>query len=201
MLREALAADVEMIEVDLWFRAGRIEARHELRVGWLAVLADKRRRGPTGIGPWAVPLPRGHYARLDLRSLLLPELLQTTGGTKRLLLDVKAVDAGPAEEFAKALAPLPDGVVLQQGNRGRRADMAIWFTASARQMERRFSAVAKAVGEGTLWVSWPKRSSGVSTDLNEDEIRRVALDRGMVDTKVCAIDEIWSGLRLTRRRS
>jgi glycerophosphoryl diester phosphodiesterase len=104
MLREALVADIEMIEVDLWFRAGRIEARHELRLGWLPVLADKRPRGPTGIGPWAVPLPRGHYARLDLRPLLLPELLQTTSGTKRLLLDLKAVDAGPAEEFAKTLA-------------------------------------------------------------------------------------------------
>jgi CheY-like chemotaxis protein len=107
----------------------------------------------------------------------------------------------PAEGFAKALAPLPDGVVLRQGNRGRRADMAIWFTTSALRMERRFSSVAKAVGEGTLWVAWPKRSSGVSTDLSEDEIRRVALDRGMVDTKVCAIDETWSGLRLTKRRT
>lgn len=107
----------------------------------------------------------------------------------------------PAKGFAKALAPLPDGVVLRQGNRGRRADMTIWFTTSVRQMESRFDAVAKAVGEGTLWVAWPKRSSGVATDLSEDEIRRVALDRGMVDTKVFAIDQTWSGLRLTKRRT
>jgi hypothetical protein len=57
------------------------------------------------------------------------------------------------------------------------------------------------VGEGTLWVAWPKRSSEVETDLIEDVIRQVALDAGLVDTKVCAIDETWSGLRLTRRRS
>ncbi len=104
MLREALAADVEMIEVDLWYRAGRIEARHELRLGWLPVLADKRLRGVSRMGPWSMPLPRRYYARLDFRPLLLPELLQTTAGAKRLLLDVKAVDAGPSEAFAKALA-------------------------------------------------------------------------------------------------
>ena len=54
--------------------------------------------------------------------------------------------------------------------------------------------------EGTLWMSWPKRSSGVETDITEDTIREVALPRGLVDSKVCAIDETWSGLRLTRRR-
>ena len=61
--------------------------------------------------------------------------------------------------------------------------------------------MAKAVGEGTLWMAWPKRASGVATDITEDVIRDVALPAGMVDTKVCAIDETWSGLRLTRRRT
>ena len=56
-------------------------------------------------------------------------------------------------------------------------------------------------GEGILWMAWPKGSSGVETDLNEDAIRDLALSRGLVDSKVCAIDEIWSGLRLTQRRS
>ncbi|HWJ42039.1 MAG TPA: hypothetical protein VNR67_01270 [Solirubrobacterales bacterium] len=58
-----------------------------------------------------------------------------------------------------------------------------------------------AVGEGTLWMAWPKRASGVETDLSEDVIRDLALAGGMVDSKVCAIDETWSGLRLTRRRA
>lgn len=103
MLQEALAADVDLIEVDLWFRAGRIEVRHEHRLRWLPVLADRRPSGVSRIAPWALPLPRRHYLRLDVRPLLLRELLQTTAGAKRLLLDLKAADATPAGAFAEAL--------------------------------------------------------------------------------------------------
>ncbi len=98
------------------------------------------------------------------------------------------------------LEPLPEGVVLRRGNRGGR-EITLWFTTSRRELERRFEAVARAVGEGTLWMAWPKRSSGVATDLTEDTMREVALPAGLVDSKVCAIDETWSGLRLTRRRA
>jgi CheY-like chemotaxis protein len=105
----------------------------------------------------------------------------------------------PPEDCEQTLAPLPDGVTLRHGNRGRR-EMTVWFVTARRELERRFAAVAEAVGEGTLWMAWPKRSSGVESDLTEDAIRDVALPAGMVDTKVCAIDETWSGLRLTRRR-
>jgi hypothetical protein len=97
------------------------------------------------------------------------------------------------------LAPLPEGVKLRRGNRGRR-EMTLWFVAARTDFERRFSSVKEAVGEGTLWMAWPKRASGVRTDLTEDVIRDRALANGMVDTKVCAIDETWSGLRLTLRR-
>jgi hypothetical protein len=103
------------------------------------------------------------------------------------------------EGFETLLEPLPGGVEVRRGNRGRR-EMTIWFVTSRAAFERRFDAVAGAVGEGTLWMSWPKRSSGVETDITEDTIREVALPRGLVDSKVCAIDETWSGLRLTRRR-
>ena len=88
---------------------------------------------------------------------------------------------------------------LRRGNRGRR-EMTIWFVTSRREFERRLDAVARAVGEGTLWMAWPKGSSGVETDITEDTIRDVVLPRGLVDSKVCAIDETWSGLRLTKRR-
>jgi hypothetical protein len=104
------------------------------------------------------------------------------------------------EGIEALLEPLPSGVRLRRGNRGRRG-MTIWFVTGQRELERRFASVAEAVGEGTLWTGWPKRSSGVDTDVSEDSIRAVALAAGMVDTKVCAIDETWSGLRLTRRRS
>jgi len=106
----------------------------------------------------------------------------------------------PPDAADALFEPLPDGVALRHGSRGRR-EMTIWFATSRQVLERRFGAVAKAVGEGTLWMAWPKRSSGVETDLSEDAVRAVALPAGMVDTKVCAIDETWSGLRLTRRRT
>jgi len=111
---------------------------------------------------------------------------------------IALIDAPEGAE--ETLAPLPPGVTLRRGNRGRR-EMTIWFVTARRELERRFDAVARAVGEGTLWTAWPKRSSGVETDLSEDSVREVALPAGLVDTKVCAIDETWSGLRLTRRRA
>jgi hypothetical protein len=111
---------------------------------------------------------------------------------------VALIDPPPGAEGL--LAPLPREARLRRGNRGRR-EMTIWFVTSRRTLERRFASVARAVGTGTLWMAWPKRASGVETDLSEDAIREVALPAGMVDTKVCAIDETWSGLRLTERRS
>ena len=111
---------------------------------------------------------------------------------------VVLVDAPAAVEGL--LEPLPGGVAVRRGNRGRR-NVTLWFVISRRPFERRFDTVAGAVAEGTLWIAWPKRSSGVQTDITEDVVRDVALPRGMVDSKVCAIDETWSGLRLTRRRS
>jgi CheY-like chemotaxis protein len=104
------------------------------------------------------------------------------------------------EGIEATLGGLPEAAALRRGNRGAR-EMTLWFVTAGRELERRFDAVARAVGEGTLWVAWPKGSSGVATDLGEDAIRALALERGMVDTKVCAIDATWSGLRLTRRRS
>jgi hypothetical protein len=104
------------------------------------------------------------------------------------------------DDIETTLAPLPDEVGLRRGNRGAR-DMTLWFVTARRDLDRRFEGVAVAVGEGTLWVAWPKRSSDVETDLSEDVVREIALEHEMVDTKVCAIDDTWSGLRLTRRRT
>ena len=123
----------------------------------------------------------------------LPEKLGIRRGSTLVLI------AAP-DGAERLLEPLPADVRLRRGNRGRR-ETTIWFVTSRRDFERRFEAVAAAVGEGALWMAWPKRSSGVETDLTEDSIREVALPAGMVDSKVCAIDETWSGLRLTRRRS
>jgi len=123
----------------------------------------------------------------------LAQKLGIKEGTTIALLD-------PPEGVEATLAPLPEGVVLRHDNRGAR-EVTIWFATSRRELDKRFTAVAKAVGEGTLWMAWPKRSSGVETDITEDVVREVALPAGLVDTKVCAIDATWSGLRLTKRRT
>lgn len=114
--------------------------------------------------------------------------------------DSTLVLIGAPDGAERLLEPLPSGVRLHHSNRGRR-EMTVWFVISRRELTRRFDSIAKAVAEGTLWMAWPKRASRVETDLTEDVIRDVALAAGMVDTKVCAIDETWSGLRLTLRRS
>jgi glycerophosphoryl diester phosphodiesterase len=92
-----------MVEVDIWFRAGHIEVRHEKRVQWAPILFDKRPAGMTQVGPWSLPLPGRRYLRLDVRAFLLRAVLDLTAGSKRLLLDVKQVSSGPARAYADAL--------------------------------------------------------------------------------------------------
>jgi hypothetical protein len=80
-------------------------------------------------------------------------------------------------------------------------DLVVFFTKERRELERRLGALRRAIEpDGMLWVAWPKRASGVATDMTEDVVRDVALPTGLVDTKVCAIDDVWSGLRLVVRR-
>ena len=68
-------------------------------------------------------------------------------------------------------------------------------------MEEKLTVLRKHMArDGHIWVSWPKKASGVETDITEDTIREVALPMGLVDTKVCAVDEIWSGLKLVIRK-
>ena len=80
-------------------------------------------------------------------------------------------------------------------------DLVVCFVTARRQLERRLPALRAALAPaGMLWVAWPKRASGVATDMTEDVVREVVLPTGLVDTKVAAIDETWSGLRLVVRK-
>ena len=106
----------------------------------------------------------------------------------------------PPEGFEQTLGELPEGAVLRRRNRGAR-EITLWFERSAAALRKRIGAVAEAVGEGMLWVAWPKGSSAIETDLSEGEVRATGLAAGLVDSKICAIDEDWSGLRFTRRRA
>ena len=74
------------------------------------------------------------------------------------------------------------------------------FTTSKAKLENDFTPVSELLAPaGMLWVSWPKKSSGVATDLDENKVRQIGLDAGLVDVKVCAVTEVWSGLKFVRR--
>jgi hypothetical protein len=101
--------------------------------------------------------------------------------------------------FDESVAPLPDGVEVARRARPG-VDVVVFFTRTRRELEERIEALRAAIAPaGGLWVGWPKRASGVETDMTEDIVREVALPLGLVDVKVCAIDETWSGLRLVIR--
>jgi hypothetical protein len=101
--------------------------------------------------------------------------------------------------FDESVAPLPDGVEVARKARPG-VDVVVFFTRTRRELEERIEALRAAIAPaGGLWVGWPKRASGVETDMTEDVVREVALPLGLVDVKVCAIDETWSGLRLVIR--
>jgi len=99
--------------------------------------------------------------------------------------------------------PLPgelSGVEAPSRLAGRPFDVIVVFVTSRAALQRRFAqAVRHLASAGGLWVAWPKRASGVATDVTENTVREVALAAGLVDNKVCAIDEVWSGLRCVVR--
>jgi hypothetical protein len=104
------------------------------------------------------------------------------------------------DAFAEALGPLPESVQVSTSARGDDFDVIVFFVTRRRELARRFEALSKHIHmAGGLWIAWPKRASGVATDITEDGVREIALDIGLVDNKVCAIDETWSGLRCVHR--
>ncbi|MEO0573999.1 MAG: DUF3052 family protein [Pseudomonadota bacterium] len=102
--------------------------------------------------------------------------------------------------YRDLLAPLPDNVTLSPM---LRKDIDVWhlFTAKRGELER---TVRRAIGhikrDGMIWVSWPKKASGMPSEITENTIREVALPLGLVDVKVCAVDHTWSGLKLVIRK-
>jgi hypothetical protein len=106
----------------------------------------------------------------------------------------------PTDLPAGLLADLPQGVAARRTARGR-ADVVVAFFTRRADLQRRIQPLGRMIfPAGGLWVAWPKRASGVRTDLTDEVVRQVALPEGLVDNKVCAIDETWSGLRVVWRR-
>lgn len=125
----------------------------------------------------------------------LPKKLGIREGDRLLLLKAPA-------DFAALLGELPPGVTISSRPAAKRQfDIIVLFTKRRSELQRRFHRVINHLNlSGGFWVAWPKKASGVPTDITEDRVRDIALPAGLVDNKVCAIDQTWSGLRCVIRR-
>ena len=133
--------------------------------------------GPAPAGYSGTPLPK----KLGIRP----------GSVVRLL--------GAPKEFRQTLGALPEGAELT-ADFHLEANPTLWFIRSRAELERGIDGVVGRVGNGSVWMIWPKKSSGVASDLSEREVREAGLASGLVDYKVCAVDATWSGLLFTRRK-
>jgi hypothetical protein len=131
----------------------------------------------------------------------------TAGYSGKPLIAKLGIKQGQRIAILSAPDPVPDGLdEVPAGVRvatriaGPPFDVILLFTTKRADLEKKFMPAARALDPaGALWVSWPKKSSGVKTDVTEDVVREVALPAGLVDNKVCAVDQTWSGLRCVWR--
>lgn len=109
--------------------------------------------------------------------------------------------ANAPRDYEAWLAPLPDGVTFVT-RAGARVDVAHVFVTERADLAKRLVALRESLRpDAALWVSWPKKSSGVASTVTEDVVRELALPLGFVDVKVCAVTEVWSGLKLVVRKA
>lgn len=103
------------------------------------------------------------------------------------------------KDFESELGELPDNVQFIR-RPTKSLDIIVFFVLTERALLRDFAKfAARLVANGMIWIAWPKKSSGVATDLIEQQVQRIGLDAGLVDVKVCAINEIWSALKFVYR--
>jgi hypothetical protein len=120
----------------------------------------------------------------DYAGTPLPRKLGVRDDTSVLLI-------GAPEAFEAALGPVRSA---------QPADVVMLFVHSHAELDAAFAAAERTVADGgSLWIAWPKRASGVPSDLTQPSVRAYGLARGLVDYKVAALDEVWTGLRFTRR--
>jgi hypothetical protein len=124
----------------------------------------------------------------------LPQKLGLKAGARLGLM-------GAPKGFAQTLGALPAGVTTSDATRGSSLlDVMVCFASSRAELVRMLPKAHKRLHpNGGLWICWPKKASGVTTDVTENDVRNMGLATGLVDNKVCAVDEIWSGLRLVVR--
>jgi hypothetical protein len=102
-------------------------------------------------------------------------------------------------DFAKVLGRLPEDAAIVKRLKGP-LDLILLFVDREQTLAKQFPILAnKLQSNGMIWVAWPKKSSGVATDLVFEKVQRIGLDCGLVDVKICAVDEVWSGLKFVIR--
>jgi hypothetical protein len=102
--------------------------------------------------------------------------------------------------YGALLHPLPENVTIAPG-RAQELDLVHVFATTRSELARTLGVfLSKIKQNGVIWVSWPKKSSGISSEITEDTVREMALPLGLVDIKVCAVDDVWSGLKLVIRK-
>ena len=106
----------------------------------------------------------------------------------------------PPNNFDTTLGELPEDVKIIQGF-DKQCDLTIWFNRSLEELQRRIREIAEQIGKDGLWIVWPKKTSRMASDLSQTVVRKTGLSSGLVDYKVCSVDETWSGLKFTRRKS
>lgn len=105
----------------------------------------------------------------------------------------------PPKGFQKELGALPAKAKLMSSTSAS-LDLILFFASSAAELRKNFNVLAENLSaNGMLWVAWPKKSSGVVTDLAFANVQRTGLDAGLVDVKICAVNEVWSGLKFVYR--
>ena len=105
----------------------------------------------------------------------------------------------PPKSFKNELEPLPENVKFLS-SQAEQVDLVVLFVDSQQKLRREFPIFAAKLKEnGMLWIAWPKKASGVPTDLTDNSVRHIGLDAGLVDVKVCAVNEVWSGLKFVIR--
>jgi hypothetical protein len=122
----------------------------------------------------------------------LPKKLGIKAGSRVALV-------GAPDDFEATLGDLPEGTSTVREALPE-ADVTLWFLSSLADLSEGIARMAEDSGDGRLWICWPKKASGITTDVNQNEVRSTGLASGLVDFKICAIDATWSGLCFTRRK-
>ncbi len=129
-----------------------------------------------------------------------------TGYSKRSLVDKLGIKPGyrvylgnAPDDYERTLGGLPDNTILLKSTR-ETADFIQFFAKSKTELEQQFPVLKEALAQdGMLWISWPKKAAKVETDVDEAVVRGTGLKNGLVDIKICAVDEVWSGLKFVYR--